>query len=397
MEKILDFESFVCEKLDIQPLNGGVNTRFNQKFMLKNGDCCVMYDIKNKASDQYIYIDERHKKEMLSKGYIELTENDKAKGGGILLHFIEYDTDGAYCKVLHVSDFDNYLNNNETWLVGVFRSDRAPQAIDNNMLQYIKRMSMGETDYVAGLGFRTVWFKEKEFKTKILGHLPMTEKLNITPLSKERIKKMQTDIDLMKYMQKNQVELEAKINNDMLQAFNSRIYSFDNAMFSTLSFGNGINCGSKYNMYFTVSLQERECIVGQDIKKPFLDKTLNPISPTAEQRKRMADTGIDYYRKQTGERHLANFETEKIYTYYLKFNDIYIEKMVEYLKTKLSDYMDNDEYIVECVDDNGMNAYIAAKFNPKDRTFDKHLNAFAENVIVAVNDYVTGTFNKIFA
>ena len=149
MEKILDFESFVGEKLDIQPLSGGVKTRYNPKFMLKNGDCCVMYDTKNKASDNYIYIDEKHKTELLSKGYIELSEKDKAKKGGILLHFITDNTDGAYCKVLHISDLDNYLNNNETWLVGVFRSDRAPQEIDNRMLQYIKRMSAGDENYMS--------------------------------------------------------------------------------------------------------------------------------------------------------------------------------------------------------------------------------------------------------
>jgi hypothetical protein len=397
MGKILDFDAFINEKLNIQPITkerlNGVHT---PKYLLNDCDVCIFAEKDTKFWKTFVYVGNKHLEEFAAN-YKKIFYGLKKNKGGVMIRYIRSHHDWDEFEYIYTSDLDSQLENSKFTLICISRSKSAPNPMDNLFMSYLKNICSGDKVYTEQLKCKNVWFNEAKVKKMLNISESITEKLNITPLSKERIKKMQADIDLMKYMQKNQVELEAKINNDMLQVFNSRVYSLDNAMFSTLSFGNGINCGSKYNMYFTVSLQERECIVGQDIKKPFLDRTLNPISPTAEQRKRMADTGIDYYRKQTGERHLANFETERIYTYYLKFSDLYIEKMVEYLKTKLSDYMDNGEYIVECVDDNGMNAYIAAKFNPKDRTFDKHLNAFTENVILAVNNYVTGTFNKIFA
>ena len=206
------------------------------------------------------------------------------------------------------------------------------------------------------------------------------EKLNIQPISKERLDSygkndLQSMLETKKWIEDNKDELEDKI----LEIFSGM---FENDEFSELAgtlfdYGQHLLIDENYN----VSLM---FITPNDSIEIYAGTKLYSYLKKIKGRKldELSNKGLNYWSAAGG--------------WYLGVDSCYLEKMADYFKKDKNTPMRGYNFTVEYTEDEGGSVYVSVQYRKNQpKKFDTFVKEFYEKAIKTANEYINHVFNEV--
>lgn len=207
----------------------------------------------------------------------------------------------------------------------------------------------------------------------------VSEKLNISPVSKERLRKLQTWEDVKNELIGKKNEYESALTNIMGDVFDD----YENILCDIVK--NGFSqftgfCGKDdFNTYIVIGLEDyfKPLMIGKDISEPFTDAVMNPIPLSKKKIAEFKKIGIEIDGTS------------------LKITEVFFSNMKLYVDDNKDKYIKGFDYKSE-MQETPFDVWFYAKYDPRrNANFETFARMFLDGIWRAVNDFAIESVSNI--